>query len=310
MSGSAVRLFACALLAVACRRASEPTPAPTSEPPAPGPAVAPRVDAAPFPDAPVELVDAPPIDAARAVHRLLALSGDDAGALGAEIRAPGLPAFDPASKTILVAYQAHYHMSAFSELELRILRAADARLVSTIPVWTMKEAQAVVGEPTTDQDLRKLGTTIDARLALVEQPLARFTTMPECLGTDPVAPDADGDGEPDMPTEFSPGCDGHTLWTCGDVVLEYPHRPGWTAVTTLKLRRGKTATTLSTRAWRKPPIPHLDDPSTKVETFNCIHDARPIPGTRQILVELWHECLTSGDWCSLGGPTWHVISAP
>lgn len=92
-----------------------------------------------------------------------------------------------------------------------------------------------------------------------------------------------------------------------DIVLAYPRPSGWTAPTTLQIRSSRGSTTISTRTWRKPPVPSDEVPSGKVETTNCIHDARRIPGTQQILLELWHRCLVSGDWSTLGGPTWHVV---
>ena len=306
-------------LLIGCTKAQpDPPPNPPPVPAPPKPAFAPPLDAA-APDA-SDPADAPSIDAQVGTHTFLTVNDFSEQAYFGEgaIATPGLPAYDKSSGTVAVAYADRDGLGTLPNTTIYVLGAKDARKQGTIAVWTQDQSRKQLGEMQgiDSPKLRELMSAIDRKITEIEPKLAKFTPiLPACVGSEIPLPDKDGDGEPDMPDGiYHHYCAGNTIWTCGDVVLSYPFRSNDSSVhDKLTMKANGKTTTVATRSWQLPKV-QLNSGGEPIkewiETMNCIHDARVIPGTRQILIELAHECDASGDWCSAGGSTWHVVTAP
>ncbi len=243
-------------------------------------------------------------------HRFLEVLDFSEGAffVGAII-GPGLPAYDPATRTVAVAYQAD---EGLPNQEIWTLSPKGARKLGAIPVWSQKQSSKVLGDEPTAEKVKALVAAIDKRIDDVERTLGGYTTIPPCIGAY-GPPDLDGDGEPDG---VFPICSGKQIWTCGDKVFEYPRAIGTQgepiSPSVAHIKVGGRITTVSTKAWVKAPIQIYEDdkPSHKVHALHCVTDARMVPGTNQLLVQLVHICNISGDWCDAGGATWQTVTMP
>jgi hypothetical protein len=199
---------------------------------------------------------------------------------------------------------------------VRILDATTAARQKVISIWSRDQSRKALGDPSKidPPKLRDLMAAMDAAITKAEPELASYTPIAACAGTDTVFPDTDGDGEPDMPEVWHRWCNGHEIWTCGDIVVRYPtNTPGTTLRDKLTVEVGGKRLTVGTKGWRKPKLKETmngEKTGTLIDVMNCAHDVRRIPGTKELLVELSHACDISGDWCSAGGPTWEVVTAP
>lgn len=79
--------------------------------------------------------------------------------------------------------------------------------------------------------------------------------------------------------------------------------------TSLTLTANGKTTTIDTKAWRLPPVDMVGgNKKVKIPTLNCITDTTRVPGTTKVMIKLTHICDVDGDWCCVGGPTWHLVA--
>ena len=276
-------------LVVACSDDRERAPV-TTPPPAPAPRDA---RTAPPGDAPLAL----------APHRFIRVTDfSEAPYPGwTAIEFPGLPAYDAATRRIAVGrIELSNLLATQPNVELWLMDTA-TKTVEPLPVWSQEESYALRGTNRAPEKLRELVLAMDARVTETEPMLASFTPIPAtCVASDPPT------------TKWYPTCEGHEIWTCGDTVIRHPRTTRSGRRELLVLERGGKTTKLNVAKWIKPSfkIPSTRGGYEEQEMIACIQDARIIPGTSDVLLELAHACNSSGDMCSAGSHSFEVVTPP
>ncbi len=277
-----------------------------------------RVDGAPSPPSPrppaaLIPIDAapPPIDAmVTPMHTYLHVRdfSEEAYYGAAAIEHPGLPAYDPTTRTVAIAFGDEDGLSTMPNIAVRFLDPATARVRKTIPIWSQAQSRSFMGQAEATPDkLRELERAIDAEIVTAETKLFGFVPMTACK------PDEDAPQTDDKTEAYLPYCGGHPVWQCDDAVITYLRDGQGNPKPALTIAAHGKTSKVDTRAWRKPPVQIYSGSQPidmKIDTVNCIGEAHLIPNSRDVLVELWHACNTGGDWCGAGAPTWQVLHLP
>lgn len=211
------------------------------------------------------------------------------------LSARNLPAIDAAKSRLAVAAREEHGLGTPWNLTVKLLSAKDGAVGETLPVFV--EADYAAFDTTSKKGLVMIQAAMDARAAVVERRLVDggFVPLSACVS------------DPSSTNDAPFWCGGHDRWTCGDVSLSLTGPSGSQVRDTLTLQQGKSAKKLSTKTWRKPPVSDPNQPPKgTIQAGFCISAAHQVAASR-VLLQVTHVCLGGGDWCSPGGPTFHVV---
>lgn len=207
-----------------------------------------------------------------------------------------LPALDATGTKLAVAAREEHGLGTPWNLTVRILAAKDGALLESLPVFV--EADYAPFDLASKKGLLALQAAMAARAALVEARLGEggFAALGGCTS------------DPGSTNDTPFWCGGHDRWSCSDLSLALTGPSGGQLRDTLTLRQGASVKKLSTKAWRRPPVPNPGvGPKATIATGFCITGAHRLPASSRVLLEVTHICLGGGDWCSPGGPSFHLV---
>ena len=215
---------------------------------------------------------------------------------GEFLTTPGLPAIDATGKQVIVPWRDDVGLSTLPNLAVWVISTTDGHKLDTIPVWSQDEGMVFLNRmdgKNKPEDLRAVTAAVEAKRAKVEPALAGYKPLPHCTRID---------SESDTNIRMTV-CGGADHWKCGDLDVQYVK-----SHTQIKLTSGGASTTIDTRGWKHPPVEIHGGEPMMIGTLNCIAEAARIPNTTKVVIQLAHICEEVGDWCYVGGPTFHVIS--